>query len=233
MYKQVFTLLRGSAHEAAEQFTDANALPILRQQIRDAARSIQASKCAIAAAMAQYQAEVDHHQAIAAKITDLEERALAAMDKNQDELAHEAAEVLASLEEENDTSLAAQLMFREQIGGLKSQLREAQSILRELQRGQRLAAASHSTSRLNTRGVGCDHSSLTAARETLKRLQARQMQHQRKADAMAELNRTANPDSVTEKLANAGCGNPVKKSADDVLDRLRAKSKKSKKTGKS
>ena len=54
MYKQVFTLLRGSAHEAAEQFTDANALPILRQQIRDSARSIQASKCAIAAAMAQF-----------------------------------------------------------------------------------------------------------------------------------------------------------------------------------
>ncbi|NKB50634.1 MAG: PspA/IM30 family protein [Rhizobiaceae bacterium] len=233
MYKQVFTLLRSSAHEAAEQFTDTNALPILRQQIRDSARSIQASKCAIAAAMAQYQAEIDHHQIIADKITDLEERALVALDQNQDELAQEAAEVLASLEEENDTSLAAQQMFRNQIGGLKSQLREAQSILRELQRGERLAAAAHSTRGLNTRGAGCDHSSLTAARETLQRLQARQSQHQRKVEAMAELNRTANPDSVTEKLAKAGCGKPVKKSADGVLDRLRAKAKKSKKSGKS
>lgn len=227
MYKQVFTLLRGGAHEAAEQFTDANALPILRQQIRDSAKSIQASKHAIAAAMAQYRAEVDHQQSIATKMADLETRALAAIKNDNDDLAQEAAEVLANLEEENETSLAAQKLFRNQISALKTQLREAQSILRELRRGERLAAASHSTRGFNSRSSSCNNSSLTDARETLNRLQARQLQHQRKVEAMAELNRTANPDSITEKLADAGCGKPVRKSADDVLDRLRSKAKKS------
>lgn len=228
MYKQVFTLLRGSAHEAAEQFTDANALPLLRQQIRDSAKSIKASKCAIATAMVQFQAEVDHQQAIAAKMTDLEARALVAINQDKQELAQEAAEILAGLEEETETSLTAQKLFRDQISGMKGQLREAQSILRELQCGERLASASHSTRSLNSRNISCEQSSLSAARETLKRLQARQLQNQRKVEAMAELNRTANPDSITEQLAEAGCGKPVKKSANDVLDRLRAKAKKSK-----
>ena len=94
MYKQVITLLRGSAHEAAEQFTDANALPILRQQIRDSAASIQASKASIAAAMVQYEAELDHHRALTQRIKDLEHRAIAAIEQNEDELAQEAADAL-------------------------------------------------------------------------------------------------------------------------------------------
>ena len=189
MYKQVITLLRGSAHEVVEQFTDANALPILRQQIRDSAANIQASKASIAAAMVQYEAELDHHQALMKRIKDLEQRAIAAIEKNEDDLAREAAEILANLEEENQTSLAAQKLFRTQIAELKSQLREAQSILRELKRGERLATASHSTRKLNTRGGASDDTSLAAARETLSRLQARQVDNQRKVAAMAELDR--------------------------------------------
>ena len=145
MYRHVLTLLRGSAHDTAEQFTDHNALATLRQQIRDSARSIQASRYAIANAIAQYQSELDHQQIVTSKIADLEQRTIIALEKGQDELAQQAAETIAGLEDENETSSAAQKLFREQLANQKAQLREAQSILRELQRGARLAAAADST----------------------------------------------------------------------------------------
>jgi len=230
MYRHVLTLLRGSAHDTAEQFTDHNALAILRQQIRDSARSIQASRYAIANAIAQYQSELDHQQIVTSKIADLEQRTIIALEKGQDELAQQAAETIAGLEDENETSSAAQKLFREQLANQKAQLREAQSILRELQRGARLAAAADSTRYLNDR-AGSNHTgALNAARETLDRLQKRQQQDQRKAEALAGLDRAAQPKTVTEELARAGCGKPLQRTANDVLDRLRTKTKPSKKS---
>ena len=39
-------------------------------------------------------------------------------------------------------------------------------------------------------------------------------------EAMAEMERTDDPSALTEKLAEAGCGAPLRTSADDVLARL-------------
>ena len=52
MFKQVLTLIRSRSHDAAEQFTDTNALAILRQQIRDSAHAVDMARRAVAVAIA-------------------------------------------------------------------------------------------------------------------------------------------------------------------------------------
>ena len=77
MLKQLFALVRGRAHEAAEEVVDRNALIILRQQIRDCADAIAAARRAVAIAIAQNEQEVAQYKKLVARIDDLETRAIA------------------------------------------------------------------------------------------------------------------------------------------------------------
>ena len=52
MLKKLFTLVRGRSVDASQSFLDANAIALLRQQMRDAANGVDKSRKAIAIVMA-------------------------------------------------------------------------------------------------------------------------------------------------------------------------------------
>src|SRR5712671_3749414 len=98
MLKTIITLVRGASFRAEEAFADRSALLILDQQIRDSAAAIERAKRALAIAIAQDEAEGKRLETTLARIADLEERALAALDGGAEELASEAAEAIAVME---------------------------------------------------------------------------------------------------------------------------------------
>ena len=222
MFNSILTLIRGRAHDAEQAFIDRNAVPLLAQQIRDAALGIQSARRAVAIAVAQNEQEKSHYSGILARIADLETRAVAALQKGSDELAREAAEAIAQLEAERDASEKAQAQFTQTIGKLKATVRASEARLQELQRGERLARATQQTQKLN---AACDDNSALAtlddAEETLTRLQAYQSRCEIAASVMKEMDAASRQASIIEKLAHAGCGAPLGPSADDVLARLR------------
>ena len=220
MLKQFFALVRGHSHEAAEAMVDRNAMVILRQQIRDCADAIAAARRAVAVAIAQNEQEVVQFRKLVARIEDLEKRTIAAIEQSQNELAREAAETIAMLEAERDASSEAQKSFGTEIERLKRIVRASEMRLRELQRGQRIVAAVDSTQRLRESAPGSSLSALKDAEETLLRLRTRQKQIDATAAAMAEMEQSGDPAAVSEKLAAAGCGAPLRSSADAVLERL-------------
>src|SRR5262245_65186106 len=85
MLKTIITLVRGAAFRAEEEFADRSALLILDQQIRDAAAGIERAKRALAVAVAQDEAEGKRLETTLTRIADLEERAIAALDGNNEE----------------------------------------------------------------------------------------------------------------------------------------------------
>jgi phage shock protein A len=220
MLKQFFALVRGRSYEAAEAVVDRNALVILRQQIRDCADAIAAARRAVAIAIAQNEQEVAQFKKLVVRIDDLEKRTIAAIEQGQNELAREAAETIAMLEAERDASSEAQKSFSTEIERLKRIIRVSEMRLRELQRGQRIVAAVDSTQRLRESAPGSSLSALKDAEETLLRLRTRQKQIDATAAAMAEMEQSGDPAAVSEKLAAAGCGAPLRSSADAVLERL-------------
>jgi phage shock protein A len=222
MFNVILTLIRGRAHDAEQAFIDRNAVPLLAQQIRDAASAIQSARRAVTIAVAQNEQEKSQHTAIAGRIEDLETRAVAALQKGSDELARQAAETIAQLEAERDASEKAQAQFTQTIDKLKAIVRASEARLQELQRGERLARATEQTQKLS---ATCDDNSglatLDDAEETLGRLRAYQDRCQIAASAMKEMDAASRQTVIIEKLANAGFGAPLGPSAGDVLARLR------------
>jgi phage shock protein A len=220
MLKQFFALARGRAHEAAEAVADRNGLTILRQQIRDCAGAIAAARKAVAIAIAQNEQELAQGKKVVARIDDLEPRAVAALEQGRPALAREAAESIALLEAERDACEKAQANFGTEIERLKRIVRQSEMRLRELQRGERIAAAADRTQRLRHQAPASGLSALKDAEATLVRLRTRQTEIDAACAALDEMDRSGDPAALIEKLAAAGCGAPVRPSADDVLARL-------------
>lgn len=226
MFKPLFTLLRGVANQSAEGFTDRHALAILKQQMHDCGNAIIAARKAVAIAIAQNEQEVIQHKRIIVRMTDLEDRTVAALEQGKKQLAREAAETIALLETECDATKQAQAQFSKEIERLKTIVRSAEMRLRELQRGQRIAAATDKAQRLRQTVPGSGLAALKDAEETLARLRVRQQQIDTTAEAISEMEESGDPARILKKLAEAGCGAPQKSSADDVLARLQKKTRK-------
>ena len=223
MFKQLFTLIRGRSADSAEAFLDANALPLLRQQIREAAVCVDKSRKALAMVMAYAEREKVSLTRIDAKIADLEVRATAALDSDQLELATEAATTIAHLEAERDATQKTIDTYRVEIARLRESLSKSQGVLAELTRGQRLAEANDKAQRVKGQMATLQSSNLEEASHTLRRLQERQAHSDATVAALGELSATSNATTMSDRLAAAGCGPAKQSDADAVLARLKSK----------
>ncbi len=223
MFKQIMTIFRGHTVNSVEQIIDANALVVLRQQIREGAESIQQARHSLALAMAQNQEEAAHGTKLAEQLADLETRAVAALEQNKVDLATEAAAMIANLEADHAASQKAQAHFAAEIKRQRAILRQAESRLQELERGLRLASVTDKTQRLTKAMPGTGASTLKDAERTLDRLKSRQLETDRTHAALVELDTNLNPETLRNRLADAACGPALKSSTDDVLKRLSAR----------
>ena len=223
MFKQIVTLVRGRTQDAAEQLADANAFSILRQQIRDCAEAIDTARRATGLACAQLDQEKRHHEQLAERMQNLEMRTLSALEQGKQDLAREGAEAIAGLEAERDASLDAQKAFAVEIARLKTTLRSAESRLRELERGQRLAAATHNTNRLRQSRSTGRLAVLKEAEDTLKKLRDNQKMEEVAEAALADMALALCPEGIEDRLMQAGCGPVATSRADNVMARLQAR----------
>lgn len=221
MFKHVFTVMRGRAARAEDEFNDAHALLILEQQLREGTAAVAAARKAVALAIAQQQIETRSLERTRARIADLETRALAAVQGGRDALAREAAESLAILEEERDASRESLETFEDEIARLRSGLRACEHRVRELRRGQRVANAADRTARVRALVADGGGDALADAEATLKRLRSTQRESELAAAALDELDPERLTARMSAKLAEAGCGPALRSSADAVLERLR------------
>ncbi|MBD0270887.1 MAG: PspA/IM30 family protein [Acetobacteraceae bacterium] len=225
MIKLFVTLFRGRAAEAAEAVADHNALPLLDQQIRDAAAALGRARRALALAMAQEAQEAPRLDEAAKRIADLEDRARQALSAGRDDLATEAAEAIAGLEAERSACRTAQGLFAAEAARLRRIVADAEARLAELDRGRRLARAAHAVHGMHGDRIGAaplHEATLGEAEATLARLRARQAEEAAALEALDGLEAERRPASVAEKLAEAGFGKSIRPTAAEVLARLRA-----------
>jgi phage shock protein A len=225
MLKALSTLLRGAAAAAEEDFTDRNALLILDQQIRDVAAGVERSKGALALALAQEEAERERLERTRTRIKDLEERAVAALRGGREDLAHEAAEAIASFEADSQASAAAQTAIAAEIRRLRAGVSNASRRLADLRRGRQIAHAAEAVRRLQ--GRAAVHSAgasqpLAEAEATLRRLRERQAEATRVEAALEALDEASGPTGIAERLEAAGYGQRTTPNAASVLERLKS-----------
>jgi phage shock protein A len=225
MIKTVITLMRGSAAAAAEDLADRNALLILDQQMRDAQASLGRAQRALAMAIAEDAQEGRHIQAAGQRIANLEDRARAALAGSRQDLALEAAEAIAALEGEREAGRQARALFATEIARLRRNAGDAERRLAALQRGRRVARVAEAV-RVSRRGrieaAGNHECTLSEAEATLVRLRERQLQAAAAEEALDGLDAATRPQTVEERLAEAGFGPPTRPTAASVLARLNA-----------
>ena len=222
MFNTIVTLLRGRSHDAAQAVADANALSILRQQLRDAATGVEAARRSVAVVMAYAARERNSLPRIGAQLADLETRAIAALTLGREDLASEAAAAIAQLEAERATTERALATYEMDTARLRDEVSGVETRLRDLQRGLQLADAAQKSQ--NVRGVVSRPvaASLAEAEATLSRLQTRQVHAEATAAAVVELSSSHSAAAVSARLAAAGCGPSLKPDAAAVLARLKA-----------
>ncbi|WP_284163690.1 PspA/IM30 family protein [Frigidibacter sp. SD6-1] len=223
MFNLLVTYFRGARADRTEQLADAIALPVLRQQLRDSAASVETARRAVAVVMAHAEREKKNADRIASQKADLEDRALAALAAGKEALAAEAAQTIAHLEAEHDVALRAIATYETEIANLRAIVSDSELRLRELERGQKLAVATDKTQRLRAEMPQIATSSLAQAEATLARLQERQAHADATRLALNELTTTSNAAMMRDRLAAAGCGAALRPDAQAVLERLKAK----------
>ncbi len=221
MLRNVITLFRGSAAAAAEEFGDRNALLILDQQMRDAQASLGVAQRSLAVALAEDAQEGRRCAALMERVAGLEVRARAALAAGREDLATEAAETIAGLEQECEAGRKARLLFAGEVARLRRTVTGSGLRLAELHRGRRVARVAEAV-RLSRRGriEPADPAlcTLSDAEATLARLRERQ---DRAADAVLFLDGIDAEAGPEERLAEAGFGPAMGPTAASVLARLK------------
>jgi phage shock protein A len=222
MINTFWTLLRGAAHEVEQQTQDRAALLVLDQHIRDAAVGIDQAKRALAIAIAQDETEGQRLDATLARISDLEERAAAALKAGRDDMATEAAEAIALMEADRNAMQEARSVFAVEIARLRRDVAGAGHRFSDLERGRRIAQAAESVRRLRT-GVRSSGGpvGLAEAEATLRRLRERQREDAAAQTALEAMDTRAAGAAIAGRLEAAGFGRRTKPTAASVLERLR------------
>lgn len=223
MFGKLLVLARGRSEDAAEALMDANALPILRQQLRDAANGVEKTRKALAVVMAYADREKAALAKLEEQISSLEVRALDAIENDREHLAMEASEAIADLEAEAAATRQAISTYSNELLQLRQCLKESEAQLTELKRGQRLAEVNEKAIKLRGALPAMSKTDLEDAADTLRKLQTRQEHAAATAKAMTELSTQMRAENIDDRLAIAGCGAPKRSDAESVLARLKAK----------
>ena len=224
MIKTFVTLIRGRMAEVEQAAADAHALPILDQQIRDAAAALGRARRALAIATAQSETEAQQADAIARRIADLEDRTRAALAAGEETLATEAAEAIATLEADQAARRAAGAHFTNEAARLRRIIGDADLRLSALDRGRRLARASAAVRAMRPERFGhapLREGTLAEAEATLSRLHQREAETAAAEAALERLESGSARGDIADRLAEAGFGPAIRPRAADVLARLR------------
>lgn len=216
-------LMRGVIADNAQAIHDANAVTILRQQIREAAGALATARRELAVAMAYHAAEARALDAIGARIETLSDGACRALADGREDLGSEAAIHIAALEDERSDRQAAAARFAAEIERLKRLVGQGGERLRDLDRGLQTARTTEALRRAGIQGrrvTALSAGALGEAERTLERLREAQAAEADAAEALAGLEAEA-ASGIEAVLDAAGYGRP-RTDPRTVLDRLRA-----------
>lgn len=226
MLKIITTLLRGAAAQAEECVFDANAIRILEQQLRDAAAALELSKRELACAMAYQAGEERAIAGLDTRCADLEENARKALEAGREDLAGEAAAVIAASENERTERQAARDRFAVEVRRLKQMAESGRARLADLKHGLELARAQEGLKRAGANGrraIATGTGALREAEATLVRIRSLQSRDDDVAAALDELERQGTCENVADRLRDAGFSSEAHVKPADVLARMKAR----------
>jgi phage shock protein A len=225
VWAKMITALRGGVNEAGEAIVDTQALRILDQEIRDAGDELNESKNALAEIMARHKLSQEKASRLESEVVENEGYALKALDKNDEPLATEVAEKIASLENQLATEREAGAGFKNSAERLRDAVKQAEHNIRHMKQQVDTVKAVDNVQRAQAavaERFSGSNSKLRTAMDSLERIKTKHALQDAKNSAAQELASEVPETSLTRKLQEAGIA-PKGKQASDVLARLKAR----------
>ena len=223
LWQKLNSLMKASAQDPLQQLVDVNSLRIFEQEIRDAETAITRAKRELACVIAERKRIFRHNESLIEAITTRAAQALAAMEKQQDQLALDVAEriaedeVLLKQQQEQLKALVQQEAY------LRKQLREAARAIARYRSELRMAQANRNanTAVAQLRGYSQGlHSRITAMDESVEKIKSRNEAFMDFDHALQEVEAECSGGQLDEQLHAAGIKNHPY-DGQLVLDRLR------------
>ena len=223
MFKTLATLINGANARSEDRVRDAFAIELIEQKIREAQTSLKAAKATLASLIQRQRAEDSQRSALQSRIADLTKRAKSALDSDREDLATQAAEAIAQMENElivrNDTLRR----LDQKVLRLRTSIEAGHRRIIDLKQGAIQARAVRREQSIQMQMHSTTGASATEEAEELIARVLGQDDPFEQAEILGQINRDLNHGAITDTLADAGFGAVTRATAGDVLNRLKSK----------
>jgi phage shock protein A len=223
LIKKFFTLGKATVTDAGEAVIDANAIKILRQEIRDAETSIRDSENSLTKIMADKKIAEGELNGIQVEFDKWMANARQSLEKGDEALAGECAskaaesqDLLAAKKAEVEAHANNVTMLENSLRESRAQVKALNSRIKQIEATEKVQKAQSQLSKHSDGAKG----KVSTALDSLDRIEAKQKHRQAQLEATKELN--TDPDAaLKKKLDAAGIGTQSAK-ANDLLAQLKA-----------
>ena len=224
MFKTLSTLITGVNARSEDRVRDAFAIELIDQKIREAETSLKAAKATLASLIQRQRSEERQRDALKNRIKDMMSRAQAAMDDGRDDLAVEAANAVAQMENELTIRNGTCDRLDQKVIRLRNSIEAGHRRIIDLKQGAIQARAVRREqaiqSRLNST-IGTT-SSTEEAEELISRVMGRDDPFEQ-SEILREIDRDLGHETLADRMSESGFGPSTRTTADDVLARLKKK----------
>lgn len=221
MFKTLSTLIAGANARAEDRVRDAFAIELIDQKIREADTHLAAAKATLASLILRQRSELRQLDGLNGRVADLTHRAVAAMAAQELALAAEAAEAIATIENEAAIRSTTLTRLEAQILRLRTSIDAGNRRIIDLKQGAIQARAVRREqdiqSRLTTLLGG--PSAAQEAEELIAGVLGRDDPFEQ-GQILAEIDADLNRAGIADRLADRGFGPATKVTAAQVLARL-------------
>lgn len=224
--KDLLAAVKGGANEVGEAIIDANAIRILEQEIRDAENAISSSKQSLTRMKSTDIRLKREIHSLSEDISDYEQKAIAALTAEEEELATEVAERIAELENEHNEKSSEQVTLENEIDKIHKMIKAREHIIqknkRELDKVRTVKELQRATESVSSNFAATGSSQHRVAK-ALERVKSKQQNWQDRMEAGDWMSEADANNDIDAKLKAKGIGRSGSNGANDVLERLKAK----------
>lgn len=226
MFATMKTLFVGASARAEDRVRDQYSIELIDQKIRESQNNLKAAKLALAGLMQREKAESRQIAQLEERISDLTKRAGEALDGDRGDIAAQAAQAIADMQNEAIRRGNTVARLEARILQLRTSVEAAHRRLVDLQQGAISARAVRREQNMQknlTRHLGGD-SPMDEADALIKRVLGADDPFEQ-SEILQSIDRDLNHVSIGDRMADAGFGDMTKATAAHVLAGLKAKRK--------
>ena len=222
MFNTLRTLVMGANARAEETLRDTYAIELIDQKIREAEEGLRAAKGTLASLIQRQRAEERLLATLDQRIADMTRRATEALDSGRDDLATQAADALAQMENERVLRAETVLRLETKTVRLRQSVEAGHRRIIDLKQGATTARAIRREQSLIKKLPNGEASAIEEAEALIARVTNADDPFER-SDILRGINRELSHDGLADRMADAGFGPATRVTAADVLARLKSK----------